>query len=80
MHSRSDKIFGIGITLALLGALVGAIYMSVRFWTGMGDELEDAAVLPMILGVVLSLVVGGGVVGIYLYGRRQEIARDLRQR
>ncbi|MBP7670291.1 MAG: hypothetical protein KA106_03415 [Ferrovibrio sp.] len=78
MHSNSDKIFGIGITLALIGALIGAAVMSVRFWTNMGADLDDAAVVPLILGVVLSLVLGGAVVGIYLYGRRQEINRDLK--
>lgn len=78
MHSRSDKIFAIGITLALIGALLGAIYMSVRFWTGMGAELEDAAVIPMTLGILFSLILGAIVVGIYLYGRRQEINRSLK--
>ena len=79
MHSRSDKIFGIGITLALIGAFLGAIVMSVRFWTGMGAELEEAAVIPMTLGILLSLILGGIVVGIYLYGRRQEINHSPKQ-
>ncbi|MBX3453518.1 hypothetical protein [Ferrovibrio sp.] len=73
MHSRADRIFAIAITLALLGALLGAAYMAWRFWFGMQQDLDPAAVIPMILGVVLSLVLGGIVVAIFLYGRRQEI-------
>ncbi len=73
MHSRADRIFAIAITLALLGALFGAAFMAWRFWFGMEHDLDPAAITPMILGVVLSLVLGGAVVGIFLYGRQKEI-------
>ncbi len=73
MHSRADRIFAIVITLALLGALFGAAFMAWRFWFGMEHALDPAAILPMILGVVLSLVLGAFVLGIFLYGRQKEI-------
>ncbi|MFN4311635.1 MAG: hypothetical protein ACK4FK_13705 [Ferrovibrio sp.] len=72
-HTRTDKVFAVLITLALLGALAGAIVMAVRFWTGMGADFDPAATWPLIWGVALSLVLGAIVVGIFLYGRRREI-------
>jgi divalent metal cation (Fe/Co/Zn/Cd) transporter len=73
MHSRADKIFAITITAALLGALVGAIYLALRFWTGMAADFDPAATWPLIWGVLFSLVLGAIVVGVFLYGRRKEI-------
>lgn len=78
MLTRSDKIFAIAITAALVGALLGAAVMALRFWHGMPGELDPAAVTPLIIGVSLSLVVGALVVGVFLYGRRKEIERDSR--
>ena len=78
MHTRADKIFATILTLGLIGALVGAVVMAFRFWGGMSHALDPAAVVPLILGVLFSLVVGGIVVGIFLYGRRKEIERDRR--
>ncbi len=72
-HSRSDKIFAFVITAALIGALVGAVLKAFDFWHGMGVDFDPAATWPLILGVVLSLVLGGIVVGVFLYGRRKEI-------
>ncbi len=72
-HSRADKIFAVVITLALVGALLGAAYMALRFWTGMRADFDPAATWPLIWGVLLSLVLGGAVVGVFLYGRRKEI-------
>ena len=72
-HSRADKIFAVVITLALVGALLGAAFMAVRFWTGMRADFDPAATWPLIWGVLLSLVLGGAVVGVFLYGRRKEI-------
>lgn len=73
MHSRSDKIFAFVITAALVGALVGAILKAFDFWHGMKADFDPAATWPLILGVALSLVLGGIVVGVFLYGRRKEI-------
>lgn len=73
MLTRTDKIFAIAITLALLGALGMAIVMAVRFWTGMEADFDPAATWPLIWGVLLSLVLGAIVVGVFLYGRRKEI-------
>lgn len=76
-HTLADKIFATALTLALVGALIGAIVMAIRFWGDMSHGLNPNAVVPLILGVMISLVVGGIVVGIFLYGRRKEIERDL---
>lgn len=73
MHSRSDKIFAIVITLALVGALLGATVKAFNFWHGMGVDFDPAATWPLILGVLFSLILGAIVVGIFLYGRRKEI-------
>ncbi|WP_300296304.1 hypothetical protein [Ferrovibrio sp.] len=73
MLTRTDKVFAIAITLALLGALGMAIVMAVRFWTGMEADFDPAATWPLIWGVLLSLVLGAIVVGVFLYGRRKEI-------
>lgn len=73
MHTRSDKIFAIGITLALLGAFVSAIWMALRFWYGSSADFDPAASWPLFWGVTLSLVLGGIVVGVFLYGRQKEI-------
>lgn len=78
MNTRADKIFATLLTLGLVGALIGAVVMAIRFWGGMSHALDPAAVVPLILGVLFSLVVGGVVVGIFLYGRRKEIERDRR--
>lgn len=75
-HTLADKIFATILTLGLVGALIGAVVMAFRFWGGMSHGLDPNAVLPLILGVGFSLVVGAIVVGIFLYGRRKEIERD----
>lgn len=74
MITRTDRIFAIVMTLAMVGALVAAASMALNFWQGMPFGLDDAATVPMVLGILFSLAVGGAVVGIYLYGRRKEIS------
>lgn len=76
--TRTDRIFAIVMTLAMLGALLVAAGMAFDFWNGMQAELDPAATVPMILGIALSLVVGAIVVGVYFYGRRREIAESER--
>jgi uncharacterized integral membrane protein len=73
MHTRADKIFATVITVALLGALVGAVFKAFNFWTGMAADFDPAATWPLIWGVLFSIVLGAIVVGIFLYGRRKEI-------
>jgi H+/Cl- antiporter ClcA len=73
MHTRSDKIFALVITVALLGALAGAVFKAFNFWHDMNADFDPAATWPLIWGVLLSLVLGGIVVGVFLYGRRKEI-------
>lgn len=72
-HTRTDKVFAVVITLALVGALVGAAIKSFNFWHNMATEFDPAATWPLIWGVLFSLLLGGVVVGIFLYGRSKEI-------
>lgn len=78
VHSRSDKIFAITITVALVGALLGAVYMALRFWHGMSGDFDPSASWPLFWGVSLSLVLGALVVGVFLYGRSREIRGEER--
>jgi hypothetical protein len=71
--TRTDRIFAIVMTLAMAGAFVFAAAMAFDFWHGMPFDFDPAATVPLILGVLFSLIVGGAVVGVYFYGRRREI-------
>jgi len=73
MITRTDRIFAIVMTLAMVGAFIAAAGMALDFWQGMPFGLDEAATVPMILGILFSLAVGGTVVGVYLYGRRKEV-------
>ena len=61
------------LTIITFLPLVGAVFKAFNFWHGMGVDFDPAATWPLILGVGLSLVLGGIVVGVFLYGRRKEI-------
>ena len=73
MHSRSDKIFAIGISATLVLLLAATIVMSFGFWHDIPGLLDPAAVTPMVLGILFSLIVALLIIGVYFYGRRQEI-------
>jgi len=72
MITRTDRIFAVVMTLAMVAALVAATGMALDFWQEMPFAVDPAATVPMILGILFSLTVGGAVVGVYLYGRRRE--------
>ncbi len=73
MNSRSDKIFAIGISVTLVLLLGATIVMSFDFWRDIPGLLDPAAVTPMLLGITFSLIVAMLIIGVYFYGRRQEI-------
>lgn len=71
-----DKIFAIGISAAFVIAMGYGALKAVWFWNDMETDLDPAATVPMILGILFSLVVGALVIGVYFYGRRREVERD----
>jgi uncharacterized membrane protein (DUF485 family) len=71
--TKGDKIFAIGLTLAMLAGFVVIIFRTVAFWDEIPGPLDPAGRVPMVLGIVGMLVLASIVVGIYFRGRRQEI-------
>lgn len=57
--------------IALLGFLVAAIVYAVHAWNAMsGVEVSPLGWLFMVLGVVLTIVVGGGLMALLFYSSR----------
>jgi hypothetical protein len=73
MNTRGDKIFVIGITIALVGVFLFVAFQAFDFWNSIPGALNPNAVVPMTLGIVGSLVLAAIVIGIYFRGRRDEI-------
>jgi len=72
--SKSDKIFAIGMTAALLVGFVVVIFRVVAFWNLVPGSLDPAGWLPMILGIGGMLILAAIIIGGYFRGRRQEIS------
>lgn len=70
------------IVIAVLLALLGfAAWAGYRMWTMMsGVEMSGHGWLAMILGIVFSLLVGGGLMALLFYSSRHgyDDAADLR--
>ena len=75
-HVFADKVFVLSLTMALIAMLILAIVIAAHLWFSIDGTLAPGAIVPLIIGVSLSLIVGGLVVGVFLYGRRQEIKLD----
>jgi ABC-type multidrug transport system permease subunit len=70
----------IGILLALLGGAVAFAYFG---WTLEAGSMPISLIIPMVLGIVFSLVVGIGLMALVFYSSRKgydepprEIDRD----
>ncbi|HLZ66127.1 MAG TPA: hypothetical protein VKQ29_07840 [Aliidongia sp.] len=72
--TRGDKIFAIGITLAMLVGFIVIIFRAIAFWNYIPGSLDPAGRVPMVLGIVGMLILAAIIVGVYFRGRRQEIA------
>lgn len=66
--------------IVTLGAmLAGALYLAIEVWAAYEEvEISSAGTLFMVLGVVLSLAVGGGLMALVFYSRRKGFDDDVR--
>ncbi|HEV2677684.1 MAG TPA: hypothetical protein VGV37_24350 [Aliidongia sp.] len=72
--TRGDKIFAIGMTVAMLVGFIVIIFRAIAFWNYIPGSLDPAGRVPMVLGIVGMLVLASIIVGVYFHGRRQEIS------
>jgi hypothetical protein len=57
--------------VVLLGFLIAAIVYAVQAWNAMGDvQVSTAGWIFMGLGVVVTIVVGGGLMALVFYSSR----------
>jgi hypothetical protein len=57
--------------IVLLGFLIGAIVYAVQAWTAMGDvQVSPLGWIFMGLGVVVTILVGGGLMALVFYSSR----------
>ena len=55
----------------LIGLLVVAIIGAARIWTGSGDvEISTAGIIAMVLGVIVTLAMGGGLMYLVFLSNR----------
>jgi len=60
------------VIVSLLGLLVAVVVFVVASWQQMGAvEMSGAGVGSLIVGVILSLVVGGGLMALVFYSSRR---------
>jgi hypothetical protein len=57
--------------IVLLGFLIAAIVYAVQAWNAMGDvQVSTAGWVFMALGVVVTILVGGGLMALVFYSSR----------
>jgi hypothetical protein len=71
--TRGDKIFVIGLTVAMLIGFIAIFFRSIEFWNSIPGDLDPAGRVPMVLGILGMLVLAAVIIGVYFRGRRQEI-------
>jgi hypothetical protein len=78
-NSQNSQRLGTGgwITLIVLGAfLVGSIVYAVTAWSDLsGTSMSGAGWLFLVLGVVFTLAVGGGLMWLLFYSSRHDYDR-----
>jgi hypothetical protein len=77
MKKSREKLSAAGkLTLAALFAmLVAAVVYAVRVWTSIDAQMTGWGWGMLILGVMLSVVVGGGLGVLLLYSARHDMDR-----
>ena len=59
------------VVIALLGILAGSVWFAVQGWTGIeGPGMPVSGYVAMGAGILLSLVVGVGLMALLFYSRR----------
>jgi hypothetical protein len=72
--TAADKDIAVKLTLlvaALGGILLAAVLLSVRGWFGMDAQMTGHGWLAMGLGVVLSIIVGAGLMALVFFSSRR---------
>lgn len=66
------------LLIVTLGAmLAGALYLAFEVWAAYTDvEISNAGMLFMVLGIVVSMTVGGGLMALAFYSRRKGFDDD----
>jgi hypothetical protein len=59
------------LVVALGGILIAAILLSVRVWFGMDAQMTGHGWFAMGLGVVLSIIVGAGLMALVFFSSRR---------
>jgi hypothetical protein len=61
---------------ALLGLLAWAVWYAVRSWSALGDtQISAAGWFFLVLGVIVTLGVGGGLMALLFYSSRKHYDR-----
>jgi hypothetical protein len=71
MGKLGSKIGTIALVAALLGLLAGSMWFAVHTWMSVeGPPMPTTGYVAMTLGVVFSIVVGSGLMGLIFYSSR----------
>jgi hypothetical protein len=71
MGKLESKIGTIALVAALLGLLAGSMWFAVHTWMSVeGPAMPTAGYVAMTLGVVFSIVLGIGLMGLIFYSSR----------
>ncbi len=69
--TRDNKIGTIALVAVLLGLLAASVWFAVHTWTSVeGPPMPAAGYVAMTLGVVFSIVLGFGLMGLIFYSSR----------
>ncbi|MBV9572260.1 MAG: hypothetical protein JO056_13555 [Alphaproteobacteria bacterium] len=63
------------VVIALLAMLVAVIWMAVHIWNSVSAQMSGMGWGMLILGVIFSIVVGGGLMALVFYSNRNNYDR-----
>jgi hypothetical protein len=71
MGKLGSKIGTIALVATLLGLLAGSMWFAVHTWMSVeGPPMPTAGYIAMTLGVIFSVVIGSGLMGLIFYSSR----------
>jgi hypothetical protein len=62
---------GVVVIVALLALLAGAFWFAIWAWTAIEIEMPAGGYVMIVLGVVISLIVGCGLMALMFYSSRR---------